>query len=58
VVRGPIVRVAGRVGETLGALSVALTGAAEVASPASLLGDHREDELDVAARGAARHVRC
>jgi DNA polymerase III alpha subunit len=34
-VRGQIVRVEGRVGETLGALTVTLTGATEIGAPAA-----------------------
>jgi error-prone DNA polymerase len=54
-VRGQIVRVEGRVEETLGALTVTLTGAAEIVPAAPREpGDHVADESGA----PMRHVRC
>ena len=55
VVRGQVVRAEGRVEETLGALTVTVTGASEVAAATPRLSDHVRDDDD---HPVARHVRC
>jgi DNA polymerase III alpha subunit len=55
VLRGQVVRAAGRVEETLGALTVTVTGASEVSAETLRLSDHPRDGDDHA---VARHARC